>query len=67
VALNHKEVKMAATKPTKQDPCDPPLDPEFGVIFVLTTDEDVKKFVGANQNDSRETAYHAPPLHLGVL
>jgi hypothetical protein len=42
---------MAATKPVKQDPRDPPLDPEFGVIFVLTTDEDVERFVRANQEE----------------
>jgi hypothetical protein len=55
---------MAATKPAKQDRRDPPLDPEFGVIFVLTTDEDVEKFVGANQNDSRETTHHGNQVRL---
>jgi hypothetical protein len=30
------------------DPRDPPLDPEFGITFVLATANDVRKFVLAN-------------------
>jgi hypothetical protein len=30
------------------DPRDPPLEPEFGIAFVLATANDVRKFIVAN-------------------
>jgi hypothetical protein len=43
------------------DPRDPPLDPEFGITFVLATADDVHTFVMTNaeprKNDKREKAH----------
>jgi hypothetical protein len=44
------------------DPRDPPLDPDFGISFVLATANDVRNFVMANTeprkpDQTREGAY----------
>ena len=36
------------------DPRDPPLDPEFGITFVLATVDEVRRFVMANTEPTKD-------------
>jgi hypothetical protein len=55
---------MARPRPVEEKT--PPLDPEFGIMFLLETEEDVEKWLAANVEEAAMSEPHAIDLGEGI-